>query len=48
MFKFLKRNPCKECMYYHKENGICASKKTSSTNPYVTFIDKIFCEPRRR
>lgn len=45
--KLLKRNPCKECAYYHKENNVCQSKKvtTCGANPYVTRFDRMFCEP---
>ena len=24
------RNPCKDCIYYHKENGTCQSKKCAT------------------
>ena len=45
--KLLKRNPCKECAYYHKENNVCQSKKvaTCGLHPYVSLIDRMFCEP---
>lgn len=45
--KLLKRNPCKECAYYHKENNVCQSKKviTCGANPYVSLIDRMFCKP---
>lgn len=43
----LKRNPCEECAYYHKENNVCQSKKvaTCGAHPYVGLIDRMFCEP---
>lgn len=43
----LKRNPCKECAYYHKENNVCQSKKvaTCGANPYVSLRDRMFCKP---
>ena len=44
--EFLKRNPCEKCMYYHSTNNTCQSKKCASNNSYVTFIDRMFCEPR--
>ena len=44
IIKWLKRNPCNECIYY-KPNGVCQSKKCASNNPYVTKIDRLFCEP---
>lgn len=43
--KLLKRNPCKECKYYSESNNVCQSKKCSTTNPYVTRFDRMFCEP---
>ena len=27
LLKWLKRNPCKECEYYHYGNNTCQSKK---------------------
>lgn len=42
------RDPCKECDYYVKENGTCQSKKCSTSNPYVTKLDKLFCEPYKQ
>ena len=40
------RNPCKECDYYHPENNTCQSKKCATMGDgYVTFIDRLFCEP---
>ena len=42
----LKRNPCKECMYYVSTNNVCQSKKCASNNPYVTIFDRLLCEPR--
>lgn len=43
-----KRNPCKECLYYVKENNLCQSKKCSvqgGSYPFVTKLDRMFCEP---
>ena len=45
ILEWLKRNPCKECKYYVKDNNTCQSKKCSSNNPYITRFDKLFCEP---
>lgn len=43
----LKRNPCKDCDYYRKENNVCQSKKvaTCGNHPYVNWFDRHFCEP---
>lgn len=47
IINWLKRNPCKECIYYRAQNGTCQSKKvaTCGTHPYVNWIDRLFCEP---
>ena len=46
LFKFIKRNPCKECVYYHPENNTCQSKKVATSGyGYVPLMDRIFCEP---
>lgn len=45
IIKWFKRNPCAECKFYVKVNGVCQSKKCASNNPYVTKIDRLFCEP---
>lgn len=47
LLKRLKRNPCKECEYYHSENNTCQSKKiaTCGNHPYITWFDKLFCKP---
>jgi hypothetical protein len=42
-----KRNPCKECMYYIKENNTCQSKKCASNNPYITKIDRMLCKAKQ-
>ena len=49
LFDIFKRNPCKECVRYHNENNTCQSKKiyTCGTNPYVGFLDRMFCKPYR-
>ena len=51
MFKWIKtlltRNPCKECDYYHKANKTCHSKKCCTGDGYVTFWDRLWCEPYR-
>ena len=44
----LKRNPCKECDYYHSTNNVCQLKKCSTNNPYVTKLDRMFCEPHKQ
>ena len=46
LFKFIKRNPCKECVYYHPENNTCQSKKVVTMgDEYVSLMDRMFCEP---
>lgn len=46
LIKFLKRNPCKECFYYHPKNNTCQSKKVATSGDgYVTLFDRLFCEP---
>ena len=47
LIKWLKRNPCKNCDYYYKENNTCQSKKvaTCGCHPYVNWFDRHFCEP---
>lgn len=43
------RNPCKDCIYYHKENRTCQSKKCATDgNGKVTWADKLFCSPCKR
>ncbi len=40
------KNPCNKCIYYHKENSTCQSKKcTTSGLGYITIFDKLFCKP---
>ena len=42
------RNPCKECLYYIKENNTCQSKKCATGGDgTVTLLDRIFCEPMK-
>ena len=44
--EFLKRDVCKECDYYHKENGTCQSKKCATGGDgTVGFIERKFCTP---
>lgn len=47
LFNFLKKDNCKDCDYYIKENGTCQSRKcaTCGTSPYVTKLDRLFCTP---
>ena len=43
------RNPCKDCIYYHKENKTCQSKKRATGgNGKVTWADKLFCSPCKK
>ena len=48
IFERLKRDPCKECIYFCKKTNICESKKCASNNPYITKLDKMFCEPLKK
>lgn len=42
------KNPCKECVYYHKDNNTCQSKKCATGGSgYVSLFDRMFCEPYR-
>lgn len=52
--KWLKRDPCKECVYYCSihynmfTNPVewCQSKKVSNNgNGKITWVDKLFCSP---
>lgn len=37
---------CKECVFYHKENNTCQSKKCACVNEgRITWIDILFCKP---
>lgn len=41
-------NPCKDCIYYVKENETCQSKKVATTKEgYITFWDRLFCSPKK-
>ena len=43
------RNPCKDCIYYHKENRACQSKKCAiGGSGKVSWIDKLFCSPCKK
>lgn len=43
------RNPCKGCIYYHKENKTCQSKKCITYgNGKVFWIDRLFCSPCKK
>ena len=42
---FLKKDVCKDCLYYIKANGTCQSKKCGSSEPYVSWSDRHFCSP---
>ncbi len=42
-------NPCKDCIYYHKENRTCQSKKCATGgNGKVTLVDRLFCFPYKK
>ena len=43
-----KRNPCKECVYYHATYNTCQRKKCATNNPFVSKFDRMFCEPRKK
>lgn len=37
---------CKECIFYHKANNTCQSKKCAGVNDgRITWIDRLFCKP---
>lgn len=41
-------NPCKDCIYYCKENKTCQLKKYATYGDgKVSWIDRIFCSPRK-
>ena len=43
------RNPCKDCIYYHKKNKTCQSKKCATgRNGKVSWIDRLFCSPCKK
>jgi hypothetical protein len=43
------RNPCKDCIYYHKENKTCQSKKCATGgNGKVSWIDRLLCSPCKK
>lgn len=40
------RNPCNDCIYYHKENKTCQSKRCATGGSgKVSWIDRLFCSP---
>lgn len=42
------RNPCKDCIYFNKENKTCQSKKCATYGDgKVSWIDRLFCSPRQ-
>lgn len=49
LIQWFKRNPCKDCDYYHSHNNICQSKKVSTCgcHPYVNWFDRHFCEAHK-
>lgn len=43
------RNPCKNCIYYHKENRTCQSKKCATGGSgKVSWVDRLFCSPCKK
>ena len=43
------RNPCKDCIYYHKENKTCQSKKCATGGSgKVSWVDRLFCSPCKK
>lgn len=43
------RNPCKDCIYYHKENRTCQSKKCATGGSgKVSWVDRMFCSPYKK
>lgn len=49
LIQWFKRNPCKDCDYYHSHSNICQSKKVSTCgcHPYVNWFDRLFCESHK-
>jgi len=47
LIKWFKRNPCKECEFYHSKDNVCQSKKvaTCGCHPYVDWFDRHLCQP---
>ena len=41
---WLKRNPCRGCKYYFKENNSCQSKKCITGDGRTIIFDRLFCE----
>ena len=40
------RNSCKKCIYCITENNTYQSKKCATAHEgYITFFDRLFCEP---
>lgn len=40
---------CETCVYYHKENNTCQSKKRATAHEgYVTLMDRLFCKPYKK
>lgn len=43
------QNPCRDCIYYHKENRTCQSKKCATGgNGKVSWVDRLFCSPCKK
>jgi hypothetical protein len=43
------RNPCKDCIYYMKENKICQSKKCATGGVgKVSLLDRMLCKPAKK
>ena len=43
------RNSCKDCIYYHKENRTCQSKKCATGGSgKVSWVDRLFCSPCKK
>ena len=45
IIKLFKRNNCKECIYFVEKNNVCQMKKCTCSNPYISKLDRMFCEP---
>lgn len=40
---------CKDCIYYHKENRTCQSKKCATGGSgKVSWVDRMFCSPYKK
>lgn len=42
-------NPCKDCIFYQKENRTCQAKKCATGGSgEVTLVDRLYCYPYKK